>query len=228
MAHYVMSDLHGEIRCFHAMLEKIQFSDEDRLLILGDVVDRGPDPIGLLKEIMDMPNAEMLLGNHEYMMLQYMSPEATEIDHRRWNRNGNGPTLDGFRALTEEQQGEVLDFLMTRPDHLETIVAGRSFFLVHGFPGENTYERVWKRPEPDTTNPVPGHRLIVGHTPVCCLGRSEAEELSYCEALANRGEFMRIFHGPGFIDVDCSCGYPIPAAALACLRLEDMMEYYVK
>lgn len=38
MAHYVLSDIHGEADRFHAMLEKIQ---EDTLYILGDVVGLG-------------------------------------------------------------------------------------------------------------------------------------------------------------------------------------------
>ena len=80
MAHYVMGDIHGEADRFHAMLKKIQFSEDDILILLGDVIDRGPDGITLLLEIMDMSNVIMLLGNHEYMMLQYLSPDATGIE----------------------------------------------------------------------------------------------------------------------------------------------------
>ena len=36
MARYVMSDIHGEAERFHAMLEKIRFSADDTLYILGD------------------------------------------------------------------------------------------------------------------------------------------------------------------------------------------------
>ena len=36
MAHYVVSDIHGEDDRFHAMLQKINFSKEDTLYILGD------------------------------------------------------------------------------------------------------------------------------------------------------------------------------------------------
>lgn len=42
---YCMSDLHGCYRQYMAMLEKIGFSDEDTLYILGDTVDRGPSGI---------------------------------------------------------------------------------------------------------------------------------------------------------------------------------------
>ena len=39
MAHYVMGDIHGEADRFHAMLKKIQFSEDDILILLGDVID---------------------------------------------------------------------------------------------------------------------------------------------------------------------------------------------
>jgi len=83
MSTYVVSDLHGESHLFRDVLRQIHFSNEDHLYILGDVIDRGPDGIALLQEIMVTPNMTLLLGNHEYMMLQYFSPEATETDTRR-------------------------------------------------------------------------------------------------------------------------------------------------
>lgn len=38
---------------------------------------------------------------------------------------------------------------------------------------------------------------------------------------------MEIYHGPGFIGIDCGCGTADRVGALACLRLEDMSEFYV-
>ena len=43
MAHYVVSDIHGEDDRFHKMLKLIRFSKQDTLYILGDVVDRGAE-----------------------------------------------------------------------------------------------------------------------------------------------------------------------------------------
>ena len=57
MAHYALSDVHGEGDRFHRMLEKLRFSREDTLYILGDVIDRGPDGIALLREIMEASSA---------------------------------------------------------------------------------------------------------------------------------------------------------------------------
>ena len=42
---YVMSDLHGQYNAFLKMLELINFTDEDELYILGDIIDRGPNPL---------------------------------------------------------------------------------------------------------------------------------------------------------------------------------------
>ena len=47
---YVCSDLHGyPLEKFMELLEKVNFSQEDQLYILGDIIDRGKDSVKLLK-----------------------------------------------------------------------------------------------------------------------------------------------------------------------------------
>ena len=65
--HYVMSDLHGRYDLFLRMLEKISFSACDTLYLLGDLIDRGPDGIQLIRDMMKRPNVIPFLGNHEDM-----------------------------------------------------------------------------------------------------------------------------------------------------------------
>ena len=67
---YVLSDIHGNEQRFNSVLKQINLQNEDILYILGDVIDRHPGGIRILRKIMSMPNAKMLLGNHEYMMLR--------------------------------------------------------------------------------------------------------------------------------------------------------------
>ena len=44
MATYVMSDIHGDYDKFKKMMKKINFNTEkDKLYVLGDAIDRGPD-----------------------------------------------------------------------------------------------------------------------------------------------------------------------------------------
>ena len=66
---YVLSDIHGSLPRFESIMAQINLQAEDTLYVLGDVIDRYPDGIKMLRRIMKMPNAKMLLGNHEYMML---------------------------------------------------------------------------------------------------------------------------------------------------------------
>lgn len=223
---YVMSDIHGEGELFHAMLKQIQFSDKDCLYIIGDVIDRGASGIDLLLEIMETPNIQMILGNHEYMMLQYLSPDATEVDVRRWNKNGNAPTLDAFRKLKPELQTKILTFLHSCPVYTDLYVGGKLFFLVHGFPGKDVHDCVWQRPKLDTENPVSGATLIVGHTPVPNLLYPGMEDDEIITEMTDKGTLPEILHATGFIDIDCGCSFDKPLKTLGCLRLNDMAAFY--
>ena len=65
---YVLSDIHGNMENFKSILKQIDLQPEDTLYVLGDVIDRYPDGIKIIRMIMAMPNVKMLLGNHEYMI----------------------------------------------------------------------------------------------------------------------------------------------------------------
>ena len=69
---FVISDIHGCYGEFKQLLEKIKFSDDDELFILGDVVDRGDAPIAVLHDIMARPNVFFIKGNHEVMALSVL------------------------------------------------------------------------------------------------------------------------------------------------------------
>ena len=62
---YLTSDIHGCFKQFKQMLSYISFGPGDFLYIIGDAVDRGEEPIPLLQYIMQQPNMELLMGNHE-------------------------------------------------------------------------------------------------------------------------------------------------------------------
>lgn len=84
---YCMSDIHGELDRFKAMLELINFSSDDTLYIIGDVIDRHPGGVEILKIIKDKPNMFMLLGNHEQILFA--------IDGEVYDFNGNSCIVIG-------------------------------------------------------------------------------------------------------------------------------------
>ncbi len=218
---YVMSDIHGEYDRYQKMLELIGFSGEDQLYIIGDVIDRYSGGIEILRDVMARPNVTMLLGNHEQMCLDVMYAKKHEADALKlWRFNKGEVTRKAMLALDEAERNEILRYLAALPDHLDLDVGGRKFHLVHGFPGVNRHNKLWGRPDYDTLNPFPDDRtLIIGHTPVDFLVHSGAEEQD--------GRPMAILHAPGFIDIDCGCGHRSSTRRLACLRLDDMAEFYV-
>ena len=64
---YVMSDIHGCYEKYRAMLENIEFAEDDTLYVLGDVLDRGPDGFRILLDMAARPNTVGLMGNHELL-----------------------------------------------------------------------------------------------------------------------------------------------------------------
>ena len=107
---YVTSDLHGyPLKKIKDMLNRVGFSDDDFLFVLGDVIDRGEDGIKILKWMMSQSNMELIMGNHEAMMLscEFLFDEITEesisdltgskLDlYLNWEQNGARPTINAL------------------------------------------------------------------------------------------------------------------------------------
>lgn len=81
---FVIADIHGCHIPFLHLLEKMDLHpDCDRLVFLGDYVNRGPHSKELLSELIDlkrkMPHTIFLKGNHEVMLLDYLKGQNKEL-----------------------------------------------------------------------------------------------------------------------------------------------------
>ena len=76
---YVMSDIHGMGALLEKMLEKLSFSEEDVLYILGDMIDRGPDPANVLDIASSRGNIIPLRGNHEDEFINWYDNEIARM-----------------------------------------------------------------------------------------------------------------------------------------------------
>ena len=61
----MVGDIHGCYEELMRLLEDIDFSDEDILVAVGDLVDRGPATWEVARFVRDTPNAFSVMGNHE-------------------------------------------------------------------------------------------------------------------------------------------------------------------
>ncbi len=101
---FVTSDIHGCFRELESLLEKMNGNfRKDRLIVLGDTIDRGPQSYEVVRKLIDLQKqfgAEhciLLRGNHEQMAIDY----ETE-GNRLWDYNGNQATIDSFRAHQDD------------------------------------------------------------------------------------------------------------------------------
>lgn len=93
-----ISDIHGELELFERLLEKAGYDPSaDRLVLLGDYIDRGPHSMQTLERMMELraAGAIVLMGNHEDLMLRAL--DGGEEDWKRWVvRNGGYTTLQSY------------------------------------------------------------------------------------------------------------------------------------
>ena len=121
MSTYVMSDIHGQYKSFVKMLNLIRFGEDDKLYVIGDVIDRGPDGIKIIQHLMKMKNAEMFMGNHELLMLDALKNEFEIQNKNRMDTddidiwldpcNGGLPTYNAFKALPAGKKQKILEYL---------------------------------------------------------------------------------------------------------------------
>ena len=240
---YVMSDIHGQYRMYRQMLSRIRFSDDDRLYIIGDAIDRGPDSIPLLLDIMSRDNVTFMIGNHEHMMFRAVGMDDYSEMHS-WMLNGGEQTLNQFEALDKKLRKRLLRWLYNSALVIPDLQAGgRNYYLAHAchtlYPEkdilryrdagmQNIETVVWSREyrNPDRMKQgykfrllyekYPDTTLIIGHTPVTKCSYGNVTNGGY-------GRISRCCKGH-LINIDCGCAL---GETLGCLRLDDMKEFYV-
>lgn len=140
MATYLMSDIHGYETSFFNMLNKINFSKDDILYILGDVIDRGPYGIQLLKYIFKQENIHLLMGNHEQMMIEAFSscknpckPTGDEIYNffSLWFSNGGSSTFEEFENEEDSSKTYLLEKIKKLPAYKIIEKENEKYLLIH-------------------------------------------------------------------------------------------------
>lgn len=71
----VVGDIHGCLAEFDELLHTLDHTPNDRLILVGDLVDRGPDSVGVVRRAQEL-KVESVQGNHEYKHLRYRKQRA--------------------------------------------------------------------------------------------------------------------------------------------------------
>jgi serine/threonine protein phosphatase 1 len=95
---YVIGDIHGCPDELERLLEAISPGADDHLCFLGDYIDRGPSPRGVVERLIRLsregPQCVFLKGNHEDMFLAYMGYPGRYGD--AFLLNGGATTLQSY------------------------------------------------------------------------------------------------------------------------------------
>lgn len=213
----------------------VNFNDDDWLFILGDVIDRQNDGgIEILKWLLEQPNAQLILGNHEAMLLScdFVFEEITDesIENftkekmellMNYTQNGGDVTLKALRSLMQTEPDtvtDILDYLRDAPLYETVSVGNKDFLLVHS--GLDNFDKnkkiadytvdelIWAWPE-ITDEYFDDVITVFGHTPT----------MSYDHA--NKGKILKT---KTWIDIDVGVPY---GNSPALLRLDDLEEFYL-
>lgn len=230
--HYVLSDLHGDYEGYLDILQKIHFSEQDVLYVVGDVLDRGRGGLKILQHMMLQPNIYPILGNHEYMgihCLRFLMQEITEesiasIDAGmvqgllEWQNVGGTFTMDEFHKLTMEEKQDIVDYLEEFALYEEVTVCGKNYIMMHaGFihfsperPIEDyePYELIFKCNDYEKIY-FPDKYLVTGHLPTRAIHGNTRPD--------------HIYRANNHIAIDCGSGHG-GRIGVFCLETEE--EFY--
>jgi len=177
---YVIGDIHG---CFDEvayLIESLSLEPSDRLVFLGDYIDRGPDSKSVVSYLIDLKSKReqeviFLKGNHEDMLLSYLGLPGKYGDMFLFN--GGGATLASYGIAS--LGGSSQDVLSHIPQsHLDFFLSLKTYYLMEPFlcvhagvqPRKTLHEQVeeellWIRDEFIFNRHILPYTVLFGHTP---------------------------------------------------------------
>jgi len=106
---YAIGDIHGELEKLERLLDTLQLAADDRLVFLGDYVDRGPESAGVVSRLLELRRhveCVFLLGNHESMFLDFLGWKgAVYFGGDAFLMNGGDRTLASYGYFGERSAG---------------------------------------------------------------------------------------------------------------------------
>jgi len=169
---FSIGDIHGCFNALKIMLEqKIQLIKSDKIILLGDYIDRGIQSREVINFIIDLKSKGFdiipLLGNHEAMLLEaYNNSELTS----KWIQNGGSETLKSFNiTFLKDIEPKYVEFFKG----LSYYFAFEEYLFVHaGFndsdinPFADKYSMIWLCKQ-KYENPLLMNKIIIhGHRPI--------------------------------------------------------------
>lgn len=118
--HFAIGDIHGANTALDTLLDALPYTPEDTIVILGDIIDRGPGAkqvIERLLQLADETHLVYIMGNHEEMALQAIQSGRLGSF---WMRCGGTEMLASYGGQISDIPQAHIDFLASGRDYYET------------------------------------------------------------------------------------------------------------
>lgn len=170
---YAIGDVHGMLFKLERLLDRIPFRrDRDRLVFVGDYVDRGPDSRGVIDRVLQLLaqgiQVVCLRGNHELMMENYLQDQDVEY----FLVNGGAATVHSYSVGNAGGHCRIPEAHKNFLHGLKKFYETDDYLFVHaGFrPGVALFDQsdddvYWIRNEFIRSDYDFGKKVIFGHTP---------------------------------------------------------------
>ena len=209
---WIIGDIHGYSETFNQLVGKLNLRAKDIVVCLGDLIDKGPDSLQVLKTVEESSQIFTIRGNHEEMMRLSVSPDHGKM-MKSWLKYGGLITLESFsddKNLQIELARKWIPFIENMP----TEIILDKFRLVHAgydeqipLESQKNNQRMWGRTIFEVKRPLDEERqIIVGHTPVQKLSKENkdqiwASDLSLTDGrpsvkCIDTGIFLENYHNP--------------------------------
>jgi len=121
---FVIGDIHGRISALKQCLERCKFNyDEDKLILLGDLVDGGCSSYLVIEELLKIKNIVFVLGNHCFWFLKNMN---SGWKGQEWVQQGGANTLKSYGGVIyKDTWGEII---YVETDNINVPVTHQDFF----------------------------------------------------------------------------------------------------
>lgn len=184
---FAIGDIHGCATALKALIEAIDPQAEDTVVVLGDVIDFGPDSKGAVQQLIDLSHRCRLIllqGNHEEMLFRALNGSD---DLRYWDLCGGTATRQSYPDRDDHEliDPEHLRFLReTCRDYFETddfIFVHASYHPERSMSEQDSYTLRWEGVQPGRMAPhSSGKPVIAGHT---CRTDGEVLDLGFLKLI---------------------------------------------
>lgn len=162
-----IGDIHGCHLALDKLLRDLEITSDDTVIVLGDVIDRGPGSKQAVEQLLALEKScrlVSLLGNHEEMLIEARDGGIIEST---WLRYGGRETLDSYGGGYESVPDRHWEFFLSGRDYFETdseIFVHASLQPKVSLQAQTAEWLRWTRLTGKETPRGCGRRVICGHT----------------------------------------------------------------